>query len=564
VLVARDAGGVRGRDLLVPAYVDLAPDPQTNRGLLVLRVAHAATIRKLRRGLSPPTDPVERLKCELLVALQAAECLADELGRFEAAWREACQAVLAVRPDPSTLGPRARGIEAARCAVLRGERPSDELWEQIRKARNSGKPSPPVPLWGGLLTSDVDDQTQGASPHDAQAPDGTEATAPPVEDIKRVLLDPKEQEKKVLQHTFEKVETLDSTEGNVLKADGSDELDEHLEALDEVDLRELLRGGDDAHSIFRADLDLGANIPDVESIGPNERGLPYDEWNERARSYKVGWCTVYPSRIQSRDASWAREPLIRHRALIDHLRRRLQDHRSRLQPRDRQLDGEHPDISALVDHHAEVGSGHSGSQRLYIRQQRQRRDISTTILLDLSLSSDAWVDNRRVLDISREAVLVLGEVAESLGDNIQVLAFASSTRNRCRVWTVKGWKESWPTGRDRLGVLEPQGYTRIGAALRHATDDLAKTPADQRLLLLISDGKPSDYDRYEGKYGIADVRMALREADRDGVHIHTLAIDKTASAMLPAMFGPGRWHVLPTPDHLLTTLTTIYGRLTSG
>ncbi|MFI4935962.1 MAG: citrate/2-methylcitrate synthase, partial [Caulobacterales bacterium] len=34
--------------------------------------------------------------------------------------------------------------------------------------------------------------------------------------------------------------------------------------------------------------------------------------------------------------------------------------------------------------------------------------------------------------------------------------------------------------------------------------------ARHRLLLLVSDGKPTDYDRYEGRHGIADVRQAVR------------------------------------------------------
>ena len=183
------------------------------------------------------------------------------------------------------------------------------------------------------------------------------------------------------------------------------------------------------------------------------------------------------------------------------------------------------------------------------------------MLLDVSLSADAWVDGARVLDVAREAVLVLGEVAHRLGDSLQVLAFASHTRNRCRVWTVRDWGEPWAAGRARLGALHPQGYTRIGPALRHATTELARTEADRKLLLLVSDGKPTDYDRYEGRYGVADVRQALREAEARGVSTHALAVDAVAGAHLPSMLGPGAWHVLPHPRRLPEALTTVYGRL---
>lgn len=189
------------------------------------------------------------------------------------------------------------------------------------------------------------------------------------------------------------------------------------------------------------------------------------------------------------------------------------------------------------------------------------------MLLDISLSTDSWNEGFRVLDIAREAVLVLvlvlGEVAHELGDRLQILAFASKTRNRCHVFHLKDWREPWPLARGRLGTLEPQGYTRIGPALRYATDCLAREPAERRLLLLISDGKPSDYDRYEGRYGIADVRQAIREAERREIHVHALAVDAVARDTLPPMFGPGAWHVLPHPDALTEALTAVYGRLTS-
>jgi nitric oxide reductase NorD protein len=145
-----------------------------------------------------------------------------------------------------------------------------------------------------------------------------------------------------------------------------------------------------------------------------------------------------------------------------------------------------------------------------------------------------------------------------------VLAFASETRNRCHVWEVLGWDEAWADGRERLGALEPRGYTRIGAAIRHATADLAAVTAERKLLLLVSDGKPSDYDRYEGRHGIADVRQALRESAQRGLCAHALAIDAVARAWLPDLFGPGAWHVLPRPELAPDALTEVYGRLTLG
>ena len=110
-----------------------------------------------------------------------------------------------------------------------------------------------------------------------------------------------------------------------------------------------------------------------------------------------------------------------------------------------------------VDARADLAAGRSPSSRLYQTRRARDRDVATTVLLDLSLSSDSWIRGERVLDVSREAVLVLGEVADRLGDRLQILGFASSTRHRVRVWSVRDWHEPWSVGRRALGRLVPQG-----------------------------------------------------------------------------------------------------------
>ena len=180
-------------------------------------------------------------------------------------------------------------------------------------------------------------------------------------------------------------------------------------------------------------------------------------------------------------------------------------------------------------------------------------------MLDLSFSADSWVEDKRVLDVELAAACVLGEVARALGDNLQILAFASNTRNLCRTWTVKDWGDSWERGRARLGALKPQGYTRIGPAIRHGTASLVGYPARKKHLIIVTDGKPTDFDRYEGGHGIHDVAWAVREARRSEVAVHALGIDPRAASMLPTMFGPGGWRVLRHIAELPDALVNAYG-----
>ena len=288
----------------------------------------------------------------------------------------------------------------------------------------------------------------------------------------------------------------------------------------------------------------------VEEVGADERAVLYDEWDARAGRYRKGWCRVYPSALPPGGGAWARQTLPAHRRTIDRLYGQLLRRRDRLRARPRSLQGADVDVDALCDAWATLAARRSPSPRLYVESARVRRDVATLVLLDVSLSTDSWVADRRVLDVARDSVLVLGEVLDRLGEEVEVLAFASHTRHKVRCWTVRGWGEPWSVGRGRLSLLSPQGYTRIGPALRHANARLAARSETCRDLILVSDCKPTDYDRYEGRHGVADVRKALAEGARVGVRTHALAIDAAASGWLPAMFGAARWSVLPSPERL--------------
>lgn len=508
VLPARELGGLRGDDVLVPAWLELAPDPEANAALYVLRAVAAGAMH--RRLAQDPSQPFETLLAGAVADLR------EELSAFGPAWDAAV------------------ALQHAHAQIV---------------------------LWGPLI--DFTSRIEEGSAGEEEGPNTgvtSEAEAGPIEELEVVSLD----EQKALAmpvHSFEKVEFAEAWNGTMRQLDGEDDLDDHLESLEEVDLGTLLRGGPQAHSLLKADIALDAEIPDITQVDTDEPHLSYDEWDGRKRRYRPGWCRVYPTAMPRGDEVWAQDALARHRNTVQRLHGQLARHRARLAAQPRQLDGEDVDIDAMTDAWASLHAGHTPNPRLYLRQARHRRSLATLVLLDVSLSTDSWVAGRRVLDVARESVLVLGEVADRLGDELAVMAFASHTRHKVRAWMVRDWHEPWTDGRGRLGRLEPQGYTRIGPALRHATAMLRKVDARDRVLLFVSDGKPTDYDRYEGRYGMSDVRQALREARQIGIKVHALAIDEVAQEWLPAMLGPGSWDVLPRPEALPEALTKAYGRL---
>jgi nitric oxide reductase NorD protein len=72
-----------------------------------------------------------------------------------------------------------------------------------------------------------------------------------------------------------------------------------------------------------------------------------------------------------------------------------------------------------------------------------RRDAAIALLVDASASTDGWVaGDRRIIDVEKEALLIVGEALASLGDPHAVLAFASSGPSRVTVRVLKRFDEA--------------------------------------------------------------------------------------------------------------------------
>ncbi len=570
---ARGVGGVRGAEILLPASLDLLPEPSGNREALLVQTVVASGMRRRSRGLRPPPeDTFERA----LASLRLAQAAAGQMERELPGFREMHERVLTplraarTRLDTRRFSRRERRLEDVRRSALAGGRDWDtpELDRLLTGPREGRRRSPAVPIWGDWFEGEPEASPAAASGAEREATEQptSEFEAPAIDSLRLIDSEDDNAQKNDPPPSapFERAESLDSYKGPGRDLDGSDELEAHLEALEEVDLGALFRGDETTRSLLRADLDFGIDVGAADREGVARAAIHYDEWDARKRRYRDAWCAVYPAHAREGDPAWAREKLRTHRPLVRQLRRRLEAARAGLRAAPHQLDGEEIDLEAATDARVSFLAGCEQDPRVYRRLEKRRRDFATTVLLDVSMSTDSWVADRRVLDVGREAALVLGQVAHELGDRLQILAFASETRNRCHVWTVRGFGETWPLGMRRLSALQPTGYTRVGPALRHATADLVSQSAERRLLLLVSDCKPTDYDRYEGRYGVADVRKAVEEAEHAGVRAHALAVDSVARDHLPALFGRNGWSALRRPEDLLATLSTVYGRLTAA
>ncbi|HEY0971044.1 MAG TPA: VWA domain-containing protein, partial [Gemmatimonadales bacterium] len=292
----------------------------------------------------------------------------------------------------------------------------------------------------------------------------------------------------------------------------------------------------------------------------------YPEWDHRMGAYHEAHAMVREVEARAGDARWVREVLGRHAREVEQVRRRFEGLRPQRLRLARQLDGSDVDVAAYTVAHADLRAGQGGEDRLYEAVRPVRRDIAVSLLVDVSGSTDGWLsDQRRIIDVEKEAVLLVCEALDALGDRYAVSAFSGEGPGSVAMYAVKRFDERYGEGvRLRVAGLEHDRYTRMGAALRHATALLCRERARHRLLLMLTDGRPNDVDLYEGRYGVEDTRQAVAEARLQGVHPFCLTVDREAPSYMPRLFGPAGYSVLRRAETLPRALVEVVRRLLRG
>jgi nitric oxide reductase NorD protein len=356
-------------------------------------------------------------------------------------------------------------------------------------------------------------------------------------------------------HRFESI--LSWVESMNINRSVDDDDDENAQkAADDQDEITLSKHDRRSATRLRLHLDLSPSDADHEALAGK---YTYPEWNHRSRSYMDAHCRVLdaPARPDPASSYRANERRIRE------VRRQFEALRPRriLQPR--QVDGTELDLDALLTARADLLATGRGSDRIWQNARQVERDLSVAFLIDTSRSTEAAIGDTSVIEVAREAMASLAAGIDAAGDRMGIWGFSSLRRDRVFLTRCKGFDMPMsPEVTSNIGALKPGHYTRLGAAIRHVSAQLAEEPSARKLLIVLTDGKPNDLDHYEGQHGIEDSRMAVVEARRAGQHLYGVIIDEDGQDWFARIFGRGGFALLPNPERLIRALPDIYRTLT--
>lgn len=328
----------------------------------------------------------------------------------------------------------------------------------------------------------------------------------------------------------------------------------HAEDLDKITL-----GKQQANLNARVKLDLDINA-DLTEIYPLGKGHFIDEWDYKKQQYLINYVCIKPQ--ISINVVPIKLPYNLKKS-VNKIRHEL-DSLALDQIRRKNLtEGDDIDLDAWITYRASH-SQNADQQGFYTRLEKQTRDMATLILADVSLSTESGITQEtRVIDVTKDSLMVFSEALEKLKDQFAIYSFSSLKNTKVYFHIIKNFKEPYSDLiRGRIDSMRPQYYTRLGAAVREASDILEKQKANNKLLLIVSDGKPNDVDRYDGRYGIEDTKKAIDEVRKKGITPFCITVDTDAKSYLAYLFGQNGYRIVSNGLNLPRAMSEIYINLT--
>ncbi|MFT7466272.1 MAG: nitric oxide reductase NorD protein [Brevundimonas sp.] len=342
-----------------------------------------------------------------------------------------------------------------------------------------------------------------------------------------------------------------------------------MEMYNELDVE---TAGDDAQEIwtleseyFPDELD-GVSINEVEGKEPVSEPFHYNEWDYQLQLYRPNWATLYERRLRKGDPELINKILKTHKPIANQLKNAI----DRMQPQGlvklkKQQEGSELDLDACVTALADIRSGITPSDRIYVKKVQHIRDVSVNLLMDLSESTNDMVlgSDKTILELMKEATSLLSWAIDKIGDKLTISGFASDSRHDVQYYRFKPFQYSFNDEvKGRLAGIKGGLSTRMGAAIRHAGVDLLTQSSAKRILLILTDGEPADIDVDDPQHLRMDAKKAVEELRSHGIVTFCISLDPHADEYVARIFGKNRFMVIDNIQKLPERLPQLFISLT--
>ena len=328
----------------------------------------------------------------------------------------------------------------------------------------------------------------------------------------------------------------------------------NAEDLDEITLG---RKKANLNARIKMDLDISSNSQEEFPLG---KGFFLDEWDYKKNAYLENYVKIKPIITTNIKAISIPKRLTK---IVKRVQNELDLMELDRIKKTNLAYGDEVNIDSWIDYRGSRNKeGHN--QKFFETFEKKTRDMSTLILADVSLSTEAGITSEiRVIDMIKDGLMVFSEALERLQDRFAIYAFSSLKNTNVRFHIIKNFKEKYSNLiLGRIYSIKPGYYTRLCASIRESTKILNNQKSANKLLLIISDGKPNDVDRYDGRYGIEDTKKAIMEAKKKGITPFCVTIDLEAKDYLTHLFGKNGFTVIRDTKKLPKVLPEIYMNLT--
>jgi nitric oxide reductase NorD protein len=342
-----------------------------------------------------------------------------------------------------------------------------------------------------------------------------------------------------------------------------------MEMYNELDVE---TAGDDAQEIwtleseyFPDELD-GVSINEVEGKEPVSEPFHYNEWDYQLQLYRPNWATLYERRLRKGEPELINKILKTHKPIANQLKNAI----DRMQPQGlvklkKQQEGSELDLDACVTALADIRSGITPSDRIYVKKVQHIRDVSVNLLMDLSESTNDMVlgSDKTILELMKEATSLLSWAIDKIGDKLTISGFASDSRHDVQYYRFKPFQYSFNDEvKGRLAGIKGGLSTRMGAAIRHAGVDLLTQSSAKRILLILTDGEPADIDVDDPQHLRMDAKKAVEELRSHGIVTFCISLDPHADEYVARIFGKNRFMVIDNIQKLPERLPQLFISLT--